>query len=48
MRIEYHPALEAELREVRDYYETRSVGLGEEFVQAFESQVRMIADMPER
>jgi toxin ParE1/3/4 len=48
MRIEYHPALEAELREIRDYYESCSVGLGEEFVQAFESQAMKISAMPER
>ena len=48
MRIEYHPALEAELREVRDYYDSRAVGLGEDFVQAFDHQVQKIAAMPER
>jgi len=48
MTIEYHPALEAELREIRDYYETRSSGLGEEFVQAFDNQIQKIAVMPER
>jgi hypothetical protein len=26
MRVEYHPAIEAELREIKRYYEDRSPG----------------------
>lgn len=48
MRIEYHPALDAELFEVRDYYESQSVGLGDDFVDEFERQILKIAAMPER
>ncbi len=28
MKVEYHPAVQDELREIRDYYEKRSPGLG--------------------
>lgn len=48
MRIEYHPALENELREIIDYYEERSSGLGIAFLEEFERQVIAIAAMPER
>ena len=46
MRIEYHPALEKELQQVRD--ESKSIGLGADFVDEFERQVLKIATMPER
>jgi len=48
MRIEYHPAAALELEEIRDYYETRSGGLGAAFVDEFERQVLLIASMPRR
>jgi plasmid stabilization system protein ParE len=48
MKIEHHPALEEELREIRDYYDEQSPGLGDQFIAAFESQVLAIAAMPER
>ena len=48
MRIEYHPALEAELAEVRDYYNARSRGLGDDFVDEFEREVLRIAATPRR
>jgi plasmid stabilization system protein ParE len=48
MRIEYHPDLEKDLTEVRSYYNDRSPGLGDEFVDEFERQVLRIAAMPER
>jgi len=48
MRIEYHPALEAELTEVRDYYNDRLEGLGDDFVDEFERQVLRIGAMPRR
>jgi len=48
MRIEYHPALEAELTEIRDYYNQRSQNLGDDFVNEFERQVLHIAAMPTR
>lgn len=48
MRIEYHPALEGELVEVRDYYNSQSQGLGDNFVDDFERQVFLIASMPGR
>jgi toxin ParE1/3/4 len=48
VRIEYHPAIDGELREIRDFYESRSVGLGKDFVDAFDAQMSKIAAMPER
>jgi len=48
MRIEYHPSLHAELEEVRDFYESQSLGLGQDFVNEFERQILKIAAMPER
>ena len=46
MRIEYHPALENELREIIDYYEERSLGLGVAFLEEFVRKVIAIAAMP--
>lgn len=48
MRIEYHPAIEGELREIQSYYEDRSLGLGSQFVDEFERQVLALAATPER
>jgi len=48
MTVEYHPAIEHELAEVRDYYEQRSPGLGREFIDEFERQVLRIASAPGR
>jgi plasmid stabilization system protein ParE len=48
MRIDYHPAVAAELEEIRDYYEKRCAGLGADFVDEFERQVLAIAAMPTR
>ena len=48
MSVEYHPAVERELVEVRDYYEKRSPGLGREFIDEFERQVLRIAATPGR
>jgi plasmid stabilization system protein ParE len=48
MRVEYHPAIEAELRAIQDYYEERSPGLGGEFIDEFERQVLQLAARPER
>jgi toxin ParE1/3/4 len=48
MRVEYHPAVEAELREIRWHYEDRSPGLGTQFVDEFERQVLLLAATPER
>ncbi len=48
MRVEYHPAIEAELRAIQDYYEERSPGLGREFIDEFERQVLQLAARPER
>lgn len=48
MKIEYHPALEAELHEVRDYYNDKSQGLGDDFINEFEREALRIASMPER
>ena len=48
MKVEYHPAVEAELRQIRRYYEDRSPGLGTEFIGEFERQVLALAATPER
>jgi len=48
MKIQYHPALRAELEEARDYYDERSPGLGREFIDEFERQILIVAAMPKR
>lgn len=48
MRIEYHPAIETELAEIRDYYNERSQNLGDDFLNEFERHVLRIAAMPTR
>jgi toxin ParE1/3/4 len=48
MRIEYHPQVAAELEKIRDYYESKSVGLGRDFVDELERQLFQIAAMPTR
>ena len=48
MRIEYHPAIEAELQVIRSYYENQSPGLGGQFIDEFERQVLVMASQPER
>lgn len=46
MKIEYHPAIEQELREIIEYYEECSEGLGVEFLTEFERQILKIASAP--
>ena len=46
MTVEYHPAIEQEMAEVRDYYESRAAGYGQEFLNEFERQVLRIAAAP--
>ena len=48
MIIEYHPEVERELGEARDFYEQRSPGLGAQFIDEFERQVLRIAATPGR
>lgn len=48
MRIEYHPAIEAELAEFRDFHNERSQNLGDDFINEFEKQVLRIAAIPTR
>src|SRR4051812_19682273 len=48
MRVEYHPAIETEVRAIKDYYEERSPGLGRAFIDEFERQVLQLAARPER
>ena len=48
MIVEYHPAIEAELKAIESYYENRSPGLGRQFVDEFERQVLALAAKPER
>ena len=48
MKVEYYPAVHDEVRQIRDYYEERSPGLGAAFVDEFERQVLRVAAEPER
>jgi len=48
MRIEYHPAIENELREIIAFYNKISKRLGSEFLNEFEKQVLRISAMPSR
>lgn len=48
MIIEYHPDVEDELADVRDFYESRSTGLGYDFLNEFERNVILIASSPYR
>jgi plasmid stabilization system protein ParE len=48
MKVGYHPAVEAELLDIRNYYEVRAPGLGAQFVDEFERQVLALAAAPER
>lgn len=48
MRVDYHPAVEGELTEIRRYYEDCFPGLGAQFVDEFERQVLALAAAPER
>lgn len=48
MIIEYHPAVEGELAEIRDWYNGRVPGLGSEFIDEFERQILRISETPGR
>jgi toxin ParE1/3/4 len=48
MSVEYHPAVEAELKAIQSYYEDRSPGLGVRFTDEFERQVLELVAKPER
>jgi plasmid stabilization system protein ParE len=48
MTVEYHPAVQRELEEIRDWYDGRVPGLGGEFIDEFERQVLRIAASPDR
>jgi plasmid stabilization system protein ParE len=47
MRIIYHPAATDELVEAANYYESRRIGLGGEFLAEFERAVSGIAQSPQ-
>ena len=48
MTVEYHPAVEAELEEIRNFYEEQRPGLGREFIDEFERLVLRMAATPAR
>lgn len=48
MRVEYHPTLEQELRDIVGYYNQCSQGLGHEFLNEFEKEILSIAALPKR
>lgn len=48
MRVEYHPAIEGELRAIIEYYNKCTKGLGTELLNEFERQILKIASKPTR
>jgi toxin ParE1/3/4 len=46
MRIEYHPAVEDELRDIMDYYNQCSPNLGNEFLDEFDKEILRISKSP--
>ncbi len=48
MTVEYHPAVEAELEEIRNFYDGRRPGLGREFIDEFERLVLRMTAAPGR
>ncbi len=46
MRIEYHPAIEGELRQIVQFYNQSVEGLGTEFLSQFDQQILKIAENP--
>ena len=48
MKIEYHPAVEHELRQIIDFYNERAPGLGNQFLNEFEKQALIISSVPNR
>lgn len=48
MKVQYHPAIEDELRDIIGYYNECYPGLGQQFLQEFERQVLKILKMPYR
>jgi toxin ParE1/3/4 len=48
MTIDYHPEVQRELEEARDFYEKRAPGLGAQFIDEFERQALRITATPER
>ena len=46
MTVEYHPAVEAELREIVQYYNGCCAVLGDDFLNKFERQVLNITSNP--
>lgn len=48
MRLEYHPAVALELREIAEYYDARSPGLGAEFLDEFERLIFTVSAAPKR
>ena len=46
MRVEYHPAIEGELRDIVAYYNRCSEGLGDDFLSDFERQILRILSRP--
>ena len=48
MTVEYHPSLQGELEEVRDHYNNRTPGLGDQFINEVEATVLRLAANPGR
>jgi toxin ParE1/3/4 len=48
MIVEYHPAVQRELEEIRDWYNGQLQGLDGDFIDEFERQVQRIAATPGR
>jgi hypothetical protein len=48
MKVEYHPAIEAELQAIRSFYENQSPGLGRQFVDETHPILRACFRSPAR
>ncbi len=48
MRLTYHPDAEAELAQAAVFYENRSPGLGDRFLQDFDTAIQEIEAAPQR
>jgi len=46
MRVSSHPLARNELIETAKYYEEIALGLGQDFIEAFEAAIRSILDNP--
>jgi len=48
MRTEFHPFVRGELKDIRDYYETSTAGLGKQFLSDLREAVRTMLSLGAR